>query len=431
MKPFVTGIAFKNNKLYCFDRYGVTVMSAWPDIKAYRKTRTRPWRCLRPKFSLNEFMQTKALYHSDAGIDKEIEADSVYRWGALIPNDVVLAVNSYPNRHWHLLALVARCGSPALDLIQSTPALAWMLASSWIFKEKPVRDHFRSIRNLFNKSRSQVQILRWLNYPASKSILKILRKIDIDDIDATILLNLRVLLTNQSTASTLRHLKVINKWNIWLLTLNLNHDLNLSDAFLLHFVKPNSWHQREKANDIIHRAIHVKSELGITIPSIHSLAQLEQITEDAFTSRLMDEYYAKKLRALPDTVFPWFPISLPDSFPQFEFIDTRHRLIREANLQQHCAESYLEEVISGNVFFFAVYGNKRLTLSLTWDNENYCWSIDDFAGFRNTKPNQEDKKLVLSWLAEIDVLTREYIKTEQSSFGVKKLPNQPCFQFYP
>lgn len=108
-----------------------------------------------------------------------------------------------------------------------------------------------------------------------------------------------------------------------------------------------------------------------------------------------------------------------------------YRLIKEANLQQHCAERYLGEVTSGTIFFLAVSGCKRLTLSLTWDNQNHCWSIDDFAGFRNSKPSQEDYELVLSWLDEIDVLTIEYIKTEQSSYGVKKLANQSCFRFFP
>jgi len=420
MSAFIPGRVFKNQKLYCFDNHGVTVMTTWPDMKAYRKTRTRAWRCLRPKFSIDEYMQIKELRITGADIADDSSSESLFQWGNTIPHEVSSKVSLYPNRHWHLLAFVARCGKQALELMHSTPALAWMLASSWIFKDKPVCNQFRSIRNLFNKGRSQVQILRWLDFPASKSILKILRKIDVNDIDATLLLNLKGLLDSADSLNTLRHLAVINKWNVWLLRLNQQHELCLSDRCIFTTLKPDSLHQRNKLNELLHRAIDITSSLDLKMPIMHSLGQLERYIESAYDGHLMDKYYRQKRQSVPNIVFPWFPVSLPTSFPQFELIDTRHGLIKEAQLQQHCAEEYLDAVVSGQVYFFSFVGTKRMTLSLIWNDENQAWMIHDFAGYRNAKPYESDRDIVNAWLEEVDNLTRIQIASGQSLFGFNR-----------
>lgn len=50
---FVPGMGFSNGKLSRFDKYGVTVIRAWPDPRAWRKTRTTPWRCIRPPLDVS------------------------------------------------------------------------------------------------------------------------------------------------------------------------------------------------------------------------------------------------------------------------------------------------------------------------------------------------------------------------------------------
>jgi hypothetical protein len=76
-----------------------------------------------------------------------------------IPDEVLAAVAPFACRHWHLLNLIARCPG-ALDLVRSTPALAFALASPWVFRRPAPTQPLRSARALLR--RPQHEIAGWL-----------------------------------------------------------------------------------------------------------------------------------------------------------------------------------------------------------------------------------------------------------------------------
>ncbi len=73
-----------------------------------------PW----PEYAIGKFERDIAVFE---------------RAFASIPGNVTEQVQLFPERQFSLLSLASRCDG-ALDLIQSTPALALMLANSWVFR---------------------------------------------------------------------------------------------------------------------------------------------------------------------------------------------------------------------------------------------------------------------------------------------------------
>jgi hypothetical protein len=79
--------------------------------------------------------------------------------------------HGFKERRWHLLNLWLRVPE-GRELFDDMPALAWMMASSWLFR-KPVTKPFRSLRSLVRKPRNHV--LQWLDLPPGDGTLKLLR----------------------------------------------------------------------------------------------------------------------------------------------------------------------------------------------------------------------------------------------------------------
>lgn len=247
MKPFIPGQTFKNNKYYVFDKHGVTVLKPWPGMLAYRKTRSRGWKAIRPKFSFaennipNESNKAEC-YHCylnelfEQDYKHECKPDPLIEYLETIPVDILHLIQGVSSRQWHLLALFARCGEEAIELFQSTPALAWMLASSWAFKDKPVRDHFRSIRRLFKAGKSQLDVLKWLDYPSSKQVIKLLRKVDMSDVDVTFFLHLKTIILKQTSIKTLRHIQRIDYSIIRFLIIMASYCLSNNMRSVFNFI---------------------------------------------------------------------------------------------------------------------------------------------------------------------------------------------------
>jgi hypothetical protein len=118
------------------------------------------------------------------------------------------AVAPFNERLWHLLMLAIRCPG-AIDLLHSSPALAFALASSWVFRRKhAVQRPLRAARSLLRKR--QRLVADWLGFPATESVVRILRRVPHTDISVDSILRLREALWDDQKALVLRHLPAIN-----------------------------------------------------------------------------------------------------------------------------------------------------------------------------------------------------------------------------
>jgi len=152
-------------KLYCFTSEDVTVIRPWPDPRAWIRRAGEPWR------------PTMPLIHLEGPNGRAQQS----AWRA-IPDwaqGAVLRAHC-AGFQWSSLNLLARCPG-ALDLVDSVPVLAAMMAIGNRFRPRPVAKPWRSARALL---RTPDGWHRWrricaaLGQPKTRSFVRMLRKVD-------------------------------------------------------------------------------------------------------------------------------------------------------------------------------------------------------------------------------------------------------------
>ena len=107
----------------------------------------------------------------------DCEKQAWLRWHATIPAEIRQIVHHFPERQWHMLSFLARCGEAAYDLTAANPALAFALASNWVYHCPPVRRPPRAARALLQRGKKQRDVLVWLVFPGTKAARKMLVKV--------------------------------------------------------------------------------------------------------------------------------------------------------------------------------------------------------------------------------------------------------------
>ncbi len=225
------GVVYKPSRdhLYVFDRKEILVISGGPIPQAWRKTAERGWCAARPSIphytvhlSLPE-AEESPLWHLQDGLYAkggqylfpfmEQVRDACYghrawvAWLRGLDYASRRAVEPFWERQWHLLMLAMRCPG-AMDLMRSCPALAFALASSWVFRgEQRVRWPLRSARSLVRKR--QRAIAGWLGFPATESAVRVLRRVPHAAVSIGSVLRLRNAMHDEELAPILRHVPSI------------------------------------------------------------------------------------------------------------------------------------------------------------------------------------------------------------------------------
>ncbi|MEI7836761.1 MAG: hypothetical protein WCK05_10175, partial [Planctomycetota bacterium] len=110
---------------------------------------------------------------------------------AAIPAKAAVLASGFSERQWHVLQLLNRVGQFAFELTEDCPALAAMIASSWVFR-KQLHWQMRAARRLCRIRRHDA--VGWLGFPATRSSVGLLKKIPAGDVSVQGLLYLRVCL---------------------------------------------------------------------------------------------------------------------------------------------------------------------------------------------------------------------------------------------
>ena len=210
------GAAWKDDKLYHFEPSSIVVMRVWPDMRAWRRTKTKFWVHTRSHAdaifcaSLSS-PQKNAFQASHVGpyrhwLDElhrkrcaEVYAPAL----ASIPAREAGIAFKLQNRRWHALALMARCPG-ATDLFESNPGLAFCLASNWVFHKPGVLQPLRAARSQIAKK--QTRILDWLGFPATERVQKILSRMDMNALNIRSLTRFQRLVWQPEVQHPLIHL---------------------------------------------------------------------------------------------------------------------------------------------------------------------------------------------------------------------------------
>jgi hypothetical protein len=385
--PYRRGSVFKNERLIDFTDYAITVMRPWPDPRAWRKTSRGAWYPCRPSIWLSDEGFREG---NDDAIAAETKPTPVERFMARAPERVRNIVGMYTKRQWHMLSLLARCpGSD--DLAEHNPALAFALASSWVFRKKPVRQPLRSARSLVRKRQTKIQ--EWLGFPATKSVSKILKKIPPDSVSIEALLYLRDGLNDEEAMEYFRHTPIINRGIIYLVT---RADLRryITPQFLSELGEIRQTWPIYVMHPSLKRALQLKKLVNCietigrrpssTLPRFRSFAELDHAQAEA------------AVEVMPWAREPKFPQPpIPESDTISAIRSARH-LVWESTEMHHCIQSYAGNISMGDAYAYRVHEPERATVLIV--RQDKSWTIQEMRTAANGLPDDETWHSVNAWL---------------------------------
>lgn len=426
------GVVFheQSGKLYVFEKYTVNVLKAWPKPMAWKKTTVRhlQWFRFRPSLSwLNVVLDCDDTRVSK--IEDEVAAGQLYlalktddgkrvrgvgydtlawlRWYCTIPREIRQLLKPFRKRKWHLLSFIASAGQPAIDLIRSNPALAFALASNWVFHTPSVKQPLRSARALLKPGKKQTDILRWLGFPATKSAVRILGKYHGSEVSIPGLLLLRELLWLPEYAKLLAHQPKIDRFLLYLLsnqtrgciTPGLIAELRLAasppveDGDVNFSYRYMSYQYRCPELCILKKIAEMFRLLrgDAVIPRFTSLDALVK-----FYYLLDYEMQMKEMKDFYDMTFlPPFLGSVT-----IQPLTTGKMLLEEGNRQSNCVASYANAVAAGRCFIYRMLAPQRCTIALEKDTHG-CWQLTEMKLSCNREPSPDAVAAVQQWLAAV------------------------------
>lgn len=421
------GVAFKNGKFYYFSVDSMLVFKSWPDPRAWIKNLTRGWHASRNQADLlfsryvgnaeydkppelpahlydfpghaktgaalvdallnDEFpeydVQTESEppnndYNAVRNYGQYEERLAVHRFLSPIPEPVRAELRCYSVRRWHLLNLFARCPG-AMDLSHSNPALLFALASNWAFHKPAVQWPVRAARSLIN--RKQRVILKWLGFPATESVRRLLAKISPDALTVPRLLWLREHLPDPACLVLLQHLPRINDIVLRLVTSKRVRP-HLTPRLLLDLcvIEPQDYplfHQapKELLYDTMRMCEAVNWERCPVL--FRSLEALKALHRD------LGWRIAWVLRMRKGGAYKRLPLP---PFPGTEWIQplkTVEAIAREGWEQEHCAASYISLVAEGRQYLYRVLKPLRGTLAISRQAGTRRWYPSQFRQLAN------------------------------------------------
>ncbi len=414
-EPFIAprpGTAFEEQrgKLLLFERDAISVMVGWPEPGAWTKTRDHPvWRRYRPDIRLpaNDLdgrIATLSLALDEGGqlllgpcfvrpLGLAHRRELLWlRWCATIPEESRSVIAPFPSRHWHLLSFVARCGPAAMDLVLTNPALAYALASNWVYHVPRVRQPLRSARALLKSGKKQRDILAWLGFPATEAARRVLAKVVRRSISITGLLYLRQSMAFPRIMKILSHLPRINTGAIRIATdpelLPLATPSLLAEIALSRIEdrSPEASHLLRDSLEML-RAVRGPAP---RFPPLRGLGDLFALHETLILEMTRIERSAGPLQVFPPPPVPGTEKIIP--------ITTSDELLEEGRIQKNCVGSYAARIaMRRQLYVYRVLLAQRCTLSLARAGNR--WVLAELAQAGNAKPSRETRQAVEKWLA--------------------------------
>lgn len=427
---FRPGVARKDDLLLVFTSRSVTAMRLWDKPAGWRKTRDHPhWRNVRPEIDLNCSAARAKVRACRGGVRlacpdltggqmllpgiapppallaleraERVLADYQAAMDE-IPAAVRRAIAPFPERQFSLLSLAARCPG-GLDLLHSTPALALLLANSWVFRPA-VAWPLRSVRTLLRKR--QREQLRWLGWPApGEQTLRILRKVPAACCTVINLLYLRDALCDTANLKTLSHLPRVNRGVVGIVS-----SPAIAPLATMNLLNEVGGSRREDSGPRtaynMRHLLALGRALGQNLRGcrLHSRAQLRQRIMDLEEKLAVEEEF----RRIANLRFPQPPIPGND---HFQPIRSPLELSREGRAQHHCIASYGPEIAEGEAYAYRVLLPwQRATLLI--GRKNDTWQLLDCRAKCNDTITESTHSSVRAWLigagARPDARNREH-----------------------
>lgn len=416
---------------------GTEMRIRWaPTALAEEKNSRGIWKQCWPAFRLlrplepskkNGFEIDLHMTASDADLlEQKKRAFDAFR--ASIPAEIVALVERFVSHQWALLELLAS-EKASIDLARANPVLAYSLANNAEFRgTDPTPAAFQA---LCYCKRKQRWISKWLGFPDSEAMVRLLKKFTPEAVCPSLLRQLQFALKDRpQIMGLLAHHKSINAG---LLELVMNpHLMPLVTPRLLAEIADNQ--DDELANtaaSLLSEAMNILRQIapGRQIAPFARMAQVREFSETtdaeyiehqrlkevsrlaAIEARARQEQEAARGRreraarrqrqrevdaAMRHRPFPPPPIpGVREIVPIANLED----LCAEGRVQHNCVGSYGGRVRKGKTYIYRVLYPERATLSIIKGADG-CWHRDQLKKARNDQVRQSTKHFVDNWLAQ-------------------------------
>lgn len=302
------GLVWKDEKLYAFEHQSVLVMRMWPDMLAWRRTKTKPWAATRryaderiagellkpgeiERYALFRTKFGGPLRWEDCFDRRKLDFAALLPAYQAIPDRERGIASKFCDRRWHVLALMARCPGAA-DLMEANPALGYMLANSWVLKAATPTQPMRAARAVLSKSQTHIQ--SWLDLPGTERVRRILQKIEPQALQGRTLPLLQQALWRPELQDMLAHLPRISA-DVLRFVLDQDSMSRLTPKFLAEVVSQSTRHAESEEGgglgavglwvDSIRMARHIGSPALPSVPTRASGAAAEPVAGPGSASR--------------------------------------------------------------------------------------------------------------------------------------------------
>ena len=401
---------YENGVLDVVGRVECMRLRGWPEPKALWMNSKQDWSPFAPAFPVVRPTHsttrpgspqlrdvTPALPNMQAVFDA-FHAD--------LPSNVAQALERFSGYQWKLLLLIHR-HSPAIDLVQSSPALAWCLANCDVFRPVYQRPAVEWAKSLVGEK--QTRILDWLGFPGTDSTVKLLRKLGPSCIDpASMRMLYNTLRDNESGTKMLRHQSRINAGVHRLCCYR-----RLADVAAPSLVY-------EAANDPEEEDASPRADLlGDTLslwetvdrtgspPAFTSLRRIQTVHDGLvakyqrnLTAERPTPQRVRRKRRSPQrkrakTAFP--PPPVPES-RDIIAICSKSELEKESEAQHNCVGTYYTRIQEqGDIFIYKVLRPQRATLALLRRPDG-TWRRGELAASHNRSVGAATRIAVDYWL---------------------------------
>lgn len=378
------------------------------------------------------------------------EAFQAFR--ALLPEDIVRAVEPFTCHQWVMITLLYRSGA-ARELARTNPVLAYALANSEHLREGAGREQ-AAVDGLRTSRLKQRDIAAWLGFPGTEAMVRILKKIPPGIVYPALLRKLSQCMAIPEVVKLFGHLPVLNTGVIFLashpetaavLTSGLLRDVVAAPGermaaptadtlfeLLAYAHKIGScvqlgpignqrsvevWQRRliqirQQNIDRIAQQDRILTEMRrLSAPRLHRehVDEIERLREDynrleaqrrdeppRFIATSAETRRQKELIKLAALTFPPPPIpGTATIVPLQSFVE----LEKESVSQGNCVGlggAYATRVVSGEMYIYKVLAPSRHTLAIV--RRGGSWQIGEIKRHGNTQPREDALLAVQSWL---------------------------------
>lgn len=301
---------------------------------------------------------------------------------ATIPPAVRTAIAPLPEHMFLLLRLIWDARDPALELLQSNPALALAVALASKLKSTLGDEGWKTPVELVKMKRPK--IVRWLEFPGGKSTVGLLARVTPPALFLRHLRTLRALLASEDPAvkKALSHVREINPEVLAILgDPALRRQVTpplLDEVSEMRYFEP---FYADKLRYLLE--VHPIARAGQAVPVFQTLDEIERLSRE-LEPELKTLDALRRLRAVrvtlaakaataqrvdglgstlhfPRAQFPDPPFPGNDNIVPLE---TQEALLAESRAQKNCAGNYWSRVLSGAYYLYRMERPERCTISL-------------------------------------------------------------------